>query len=182
MQKEFKIVFVDGQVVITDGDGAAVNQRTAHLVIKALRRAYPIPAYVYMGRDPMTDLRKIGMSVNVDRRAEQLGIELEHTIACPSQEKALHLEQFFHWAFGDQRKHGEWFDLDSKNQRAFCTYDQEADMRWLIDTMFDFLRGARDTETLYEWARQNYRPGFTTLVSHILEAFAQIVHEDYPER
>lgn len=181
MQKEFKIVFVDGQPVITDGAGADVNQRTAHLVIKALRRAYPIPAYVYMGRDPITDLRKIGMSVNVDRRAEQLGIDLEHAIACQSEETALDLERFFHWAFHKECKYGEWFDLGSENQKAFRVYDSEADVRSLVDAMLDFLRGAKEIDTLYEWAKHNHKPGLETLLLHIIEAISQMVNEDRPE-
>ena len=78
---------------------------------------------VYLVYNPVTKLTKIGVSMNVDRRFQELEnsngvklilyffIVLEKNV----DENASYIERFLHDNFKEKRKLGEWFKLNKKD-------------------------------------------------------------------
>ena len=79
-----------------------------------------LTCFVYLLYAPRTGLYKIGMSVNVEKRANGLSLQAgipievvdywELADAAPSTESALHTR------FSEYRQLGEWFDFGSMDE------------------------------------------------------------------
>jgi hypothetical protein len=80
-------------------------------------------AYVYLLR--CGEYFKIGRTNNLDRRMDQLSIQLPHK---PQIIHAIHTnvpaytERFFHEKFGEFRLNGEWFQLSQEAIGYFCSF------------------------------------------------------------
>jgi hypothetical protein len=108
----------NGAVILKDG--VEVSGHSGYLILKALRRRYERPCYVYLGFSPTRNLWKIGLSRNVERRAEQLQIEIKHIIPCDDVREAAFLELMLHDIYLDKRVMGEWFALTDQQVLGIC--------------------------------------------------------------
>lgn len=81
----------------------------------------PCPAFVYLGKS--NRLYKIGRTINLKRRQQQLSANL------PSELKMIHaiqtddphgVEAYWHNRFKDKRVKGEWFKLNEEDVQTFC--------------------------------------------------------------
>lgn len=72
---------------------------------------------VYVIKNPITNLIKIGVTNNIKRRRDQLecatGCELEVVFCTPVSDNAKEIEKNLHEKFADFRQRGEWFNLEA---------------------------------------------------------------------
>jgi hypothetical protein len=72
---------------------------------------------VYVIKNSITGLIKIGITNNLKRRLNQLecatGCELEVVFCSPVSDNSKDLEKYLHTRFSDFRCRGEWFDVSS---------------------------------------------------------------------
>lgn len=72
---------------------------------------------VYIIKNPITNLLKIGITNNIKRRVSQLqcasGCELEVVYCTPVSDNSKEIEKSLHLRFADFRQYGEWFNLES---------------------------------------------------------------------
>jgi hypothetical protein len=107
-----------GAVILQDG--VEVSVQVGYLLLRSLRRRYERPCYVYLGFSPTLNLWKIGLSRNVERRAEQLQIEIKHIIPCDELYEAAFLESMLHDIYVEKRVQGEWFALTDQQVLGIC--------------------------------------------------------------
>jgi len=65
---------------------------------------------------------KLGRSTNVERRNYEIGIKLPEKFDIMQKIKTddpVGIEAYWHNRFKDKRKQGEWFDLSSRDIKAF---------------------------------------------------------------
>ena len=87
------------------------------------RRATADQRFIYLYRNPLSELCKIGIASNARLRLAQLqnscGLELQSLIVLELEEDydeaADYIEKFLHHYFNDSRKFGEWFQLTIKD-------------------------------------------------------------------
>jgi hypothetical protein len=74
--------------------------------------------YVYIVQGEKTGLLKIGLASNVRRRLlmmQSTSPDILRVIKVLGPISGAHqIEQAFHWAFAEHRKHGEWFAPDEE--------------------------------------------------------------------
>lgn len=72
---------------------------------------------IYVIRNPITDLVKIGVTNNIQRRITQLecasGCELDLVFCTPNGDNSKEIEQQVHRRFADFRQRGEWFSVST---------------------------------------------------------------------
>jgi Meiotically up-regulated gene 113 len=96
-------------------------EHKCELLTSQIQHPHPIQGYVYLVK--CGEYYKIGRSSNIDRRMEQLAIQLPHkpeVIHVIATATPPELEQFFHRNFSDKRLNGEWFSLDEHDLQKFA--------------------------------------------------------------
>jgi hypothetical protein len=86
--------------------------------------------YVYLMRDPFTNLYKIGFSINPEERLRGINrvippggtkVELVHLFVA---DKAREAEQALHHVYDEERVALEWFELDREDVRSIKAIDR----------------------------------------------------------
>jgi len=139
MEQQYTVIFNGKNTEIRDASGVSVSPQAVHLIIRRLIRAYPKACEVYLGKNPITGLWKIGMSHNVARRAEQLSISVEHTVRCQNALDAHRIEWWFHLLCAKENEHGEWFSLCIDSIEMIKGFDDYQAVILLIDTMEKYI-------------------------------------------
>lgn len=81
------------------------------------------PGYVYLMHAKGTDMYKIGLSANPEKRSYKLNYESPYEIVLIHKilvERMLPVEEYFHRIFDAKRVKNEWFRLDSYDVSMFC--------------------------------------------------------------
>jgi hypothetical protein len=93
------------------------------------------PGYVYLYGSDEYELYKIGYSNNPATREQVFRPNMPfkcgimHTFPATDGRKAEHAT---HQYFGKYRKHGEWFNLDSKHKTLFCSIERWEDGEFIV--------------------------------------------------
>lgn len=82
----------------------SVDYKTARQVIDALNQIYPPRVSLYVGRKSRS-VYKVGIAVDLTRRATELGIEIIATQVFDRKKDAIHFERKLHTLFKMQGKH-----------------------------------------------------------------------------
>lgn len=96
---------------------------------------------LYIVYNPITKLTKIGITVNIDRRIQELenssGISLILSMYIVLEkgvdESAGYIEKFLHDNFKEKRKRGEWFKLSLKDFAVIRSFLYAIDGLYIYD-------------------------------------------------
>lgn len=117
--KTYRVHFAPSGATVCDEHGLICDENESRTVAIALAEAYAPGAYVYIGTKEETNeageippCYKIGMSYDLKRRQQELGIKLIHTIPCANSRFARVAEGMLHYVFDFYCVGGEWFELD----------------------------------------------------------------------
>jgi hypothetical protein len=82
--------------------------------VRALKRDPSVRRYIYAVQGEKTGLVKIGIATNIRQRLSTFRTHSPDVLRVVKVlgpiTRALEVEQTFHEAFAEQRKHGEWFE------------------------------------------------------------------------
>ncbi len=95
--------------------------------------------HIYVLKNPVTNLIKIGSSVNPKRRiielSNQENIDLE--LVCYSKKTSQNKESELHTFYKSSRKQGEWFDIDPNHIINHMTNHMSLTMVYTYDQSYD---------------------------------------------
>lgn len=119
--KSYQVRFTSSGTTVSDEYGFTCDENESRIVAIALAEAFAPGAYVYIGTkdlinesDEEISCYKIGMSYDLKRRQQELGINLVHTIPCANSRFARVAEGMLHNVFDFYSVGGEWFELDEE--------------------------------------------------------------------
>ncbi len=117
--KSYQVRFTPSGTTVSNECGSICDEHESRIVAIALAEAFAPGAYVYIGMkdtlnegDEEVKCYKIGMSYDLKRRQQELGIKLIHTIPFANSRYARVAEGMLHQVFDFYCVVGEWFDLD----------------------------------------------------------------------
>lgn len=130
--RHFEVVFWPGEgekrAIIRDAYGNLVSVKVIGEIVDALRREYPIKTYVYIGFSQIRQLWKIGFTHDVERRAQELRIDVKHFVVCEGSFIGREVERFWHNFFKSCRVRNEWFDLKPTDIELIATISDVPDI------------------------------------------------------
>lgn len=98
------------------------------------------PGYVYLMHAVGTDMYKVGLSINPEKRAEKLDCESPHRVVLVHKilvDQMKRIEDYFHSLFRDNHVKGEWFRLDEFEVKMFCALDGNNETELIIQVCID---------------------------------------------
>ena len=119
--------------------GRMVNQTIAEDA-ERMDRPQNGPGYVYLMHAVGTDMYKIGLSANPEKRAYKLDYESPHQIVLVHKllvDRMRPIEDYFHQLFRDNRVKNEWFRLDEFEVNMFCSLYGHNEAELIIQVCID---------------------------------------------
>jgi hypothetical protein len=125
-ERYYCIVRKNGEIVFQNLDGTQVNHQKAQCLAEGALKTINETVYVYLAKDPHSELYKIGMSKTPSKRAARLGVRLIHVIPCTrfGSCSARKVERLMHEFFHALYRHvdGEWFQLHGFDVPLICAF------------------------------------------------------------
>lgn len=145
---EYRIIVNDNNIQIITLSGEPIHYSHGLMLRDLMIESYEEKKYLYLCEAFDSDLLKVGVSNDPNRRMNELDAKLLHFIQCRPKKVYVH-EKGLHKLFRRWRVKGEWFDFgEDKDKviRSIKTIQNERDLRhWIWDHQilheFRFLPG-----------------------------------------
>jgi len=153
--RTYRVRFSATGITVSDQHGYICEDDESRVVALALAEAYAPGAYIYVGLKDVLEQTsseayhcKIGMSFDLRRRQQELGIKIVHAIPCANSKLARIGERLLHSVFEGFCIADEWFALDEEDIEELMKLRTYEDVVGFYKDQTDLIPIYRDRNTI----------------------------------